>query len=272
MTETTLPVNTNTTEITFPSNGLFYDGKMPDGKAQIRAWTTAEIKLLVSSRNKGSQLEKALDRVIDNCLLLPPGLRPGDLLYTDGFYALLAQRIFTYEANFKSSFKCKECGFKNEVWIDLVQDLNPLEPKEKVTEPIEVMLPVLEIPVGLRLLRRKDANSVSKYAKNKLEKAPMSAEFGDPGYTYRIALQIDTIDGEKVQLGKKLPWIDALHARDLMALENTIEDSTSGIDPTVTKQCQHPSCGEFNEFIIPMNIEFFRPRATWPGDDSQDGS
>jgi hypothetical protein len=270
MTETTLPVNI--TEITFPSNGLFYDGKLPGGKAQIRAWTTAEIKLLVSARKKGNQLEKALDRVIDNCLILPPGLRPDDLLYTDGFYALLAQRVFTYEAHFKSSFKCRECGFKNEIWVDLVQDLNPLEPKEEVKEPIEVMLPVLDIPLTLKLLRRKDAKSVSRYSKSKLEKAPMAAELGDPGYTYRIALQIDTIDGEKLQLGQKIPWIDALHARDLMAIENRLEDSTSGIDPTVRKPCQHPSCGEFNEFIIPMNIEFFRPRSTWPGDDPQDAS
>ena len=270
MNETTLPVNV--TEITFPSNGLFYEGRLPGGKAQIRAWTTAEIKLLVSARKKGDQLEKALDRVIDNCLQLPPGIRPDELLYTDGFYALLAQRIFTYEAKFKSEFKCRECGYKNMIWVDLVQDLNPLELSEDAKEPIEVHLPMQQIPVTMRLLRRRDAKSVAKYSKNKLEKAPMAAELGDPGYTYRIALQIETVDSEKMQMGQKVLWVDSLHARDLMAIENALEDATSGVDPTVRKQCQHPSCGEANEFIIPMNIEFFRPRSTWTADDSPDAS
>lgn len=268
MTETTM----NITEITFPSKGLYYGDKMPNGKAQIRAWTTAEIKMLVSARNKGDQLERALDKVIDTCLILPPGMKPDELLYTDGFYALIAQRIFTYEAKFKSEFKCRDCGFKNSIWVDLLEDLSPIEPEENACEPIEVFLPIINEPVTLRLLRRRDARQISKYSKTKLEKAPMAAALGDPGYTYRIALQIETVDSEKMSMGNKIPWIDKLHARDLMAIENALEDNTSGIDPTVRKQCQHPSCGEANEFIIPMNIEFFRPRSTWAGDDSQDAS
>jgi len=68
MTEQTV---VSTADILFPSKGMFYEGKMPEGKAEIRAWTTAEIKLLVSAKNRGNQLEKALDRVIDNCLRLP---------------------------------------------------------------------------------------------------------------------------------------------------------------------------------------------------------
>jgi len=270
MTEANTTVETY--EIDLPSKGLFYNGKMPGGKVSIRAWTTAEIKLLVSARKKGDQLEKALDRVIDSCLRLPAGIRHEELLYTDGFYALIAQRIFTYEAKFQSNFKCRDCGYKNEIWVDLVQDLNPIEPKEDAKEPYEVFLPVRNIPVTLRMLRRKDAKNVSRYSKNKLDKSPMAAEFGDPGYTYRIALQIQTVDSEKMSLGEKIPWIDSLHARDLMAIENAVEDMTTGVDPTVTKQCQHPSCGEENQFIIPMNMEFFRPRSTWPGDDSQDAS
>ena len=270
MTDPTSTVNI--TEITFPSKGLYYGDKMPNGKAQIRAWTTAEIKMLVSARKKGSQLEKALDKVIDNCLILPPGMRHDELLYTDGFYALIAQRIFTYEGKFKSEFKCRDCGFKNIIWVDLVEDLTPLEPEDGATEPIEVFLPIQSIPVSLRLLRRRDAKQVSKYSKNKLEKAPMAASLGDPGYTYRIALQIETVDSEKMSMGNKVPWIDRLHARDLMAIENALEDNTTGVDPTVHKQCQYPSCEEANEFIIPMNIEFFRPRSTWPGDDPQDAS
>jgi hypothetical protein len=268
MTETTM----NVTDITFPSKGLFYGDRLPGGRAQIRAWTTREIKMLVSARKKGDQLEKALDKVIDNCLLLPPTMKSDDLLYTDGFYALIVQRIYTYEASFKSEFKCSDCGFKNSIWINLEQDLDPLEPKDGAKEPIEVFLPILDIPVTLKLLRRKDAKQVSNYSKRKLDKAPMAASLGDPGYTYRIALQIETVDSEKMTMGNKIPWIDNLHARDLMAIENALEDNTTGVDPTVRKQCQHPSCGEANEFIIPMNIEFFRPRSTRSEDDTQDAS
>lgn len=269
MTEQTLA---DTNEVFFPSKGIFYDGKMPEGKATIRAWTTAEIKLLVSARSRGNQLEKALDRVIDNCLRLPPGMQHGDLLYTDGFYALIAQRIFTYDPKFKSEFKCHDCGYKNEIWIDLLEDLNPLVPEDGTKEPIEVHLPKAGIPVTMRLLRRKDASSVSRYSKNKLDKSPMAAEFGDPGFSYRLALQIVTIDGEKPVMGEKLSWVDSLHARDLMELENALEAVTSGVDPVVKKECQHPSCGEENKFVVPMNIEFFRPRSTWVGPDSEDAS
>jgi len=261
-----------TTEIFFPSKGLFYDGKMPEGQAEIRAWTTAEIKLLVSARNrnKDEQLEKALDRVIDSCLRLPNGMKHEDLLYTDGFYALVAQRVFTYDPKFKSEFKCNDCGKKNEVWVDLFEDLNPLLPADDAKEPIEVHLPKSGVPVLLKLLRRKDVRSINKYSKQKLDKSPMAADFGDPGFSYRLALQIVSIDGEKVGMGEKLVWVDSLHAKDLMALENALEDATSGVDPQITKSCL--MCGEENKFVVPMNIEFFRPRSTWPGSDSEDAS
>lgn len=270
MTETNTVAETF--DIELPSKGLFYGDKLPGGIATIRAWKTSEIKLLVSARGKGAQLEKTLDRVIDSCLRLPNGLKHEDLLYTDGFYTLLAQRVFTYEAKFKSEFKCRDCGFKNQVWVDLVDDLEPLHPKDGAEEPYEIFLPIKNHPVTLRLLRRRDASQVARYAKNKLDKSPMAASQGDPGYTYRIALQVETIDSEKLGMGAKIPWIDDLHARDLMAIENAIEDMTTGVDPTVRKPCQHPSCGEENKFIIPMNIEFFRPRSSWPGDDPQDAS
>lgn len=267
MTEQTI---TPTTDIYFPSKGVYYDGKLPEGRAEIRAWTTAEIKLLVSARSRGSQLEKALDRVIDNCLKLPPGLKHSDLLYTDGFYALIAQRIYTYDPKFQSEFKCSDCDFKNKIWVDLLEDLNPMTPADDAKEPIEVHLTKAGIPITLRLLRRKDASSANKYSKTKLDKTPMAAEFGDPGFSYRLALQVVTIDGEKVGMGAKIPWIDSLHAMDLMTLENALEEHTSGVDPVVTKQCQR--CGEENKFVVPMNIEFFRPRAAWPGPDSEDAS
>ena len=267
MTEQTV---VSTADILFPSKGMFYEGKMPEGKAEIRAWTTAEIKLLVSAKNRGNQLEKALDRVIDNCLRLPAGLKHEDLLYTDGFYALIAQHIFTYDPKFKSEFKCGDCDTKNEVWIDLLQDLSPITPDEGTVEPIEVMLPVSAVPVTLRLLRRKDTTIINKYSKQKLDKSPMAAEFGDPGFSYRLALQTVTVDGEKVGMGEKVVWVDQLHARDLMALEGALEDVTSGVDPVITKQCCR--CGEESKFVLPMNIEFFRPRSPWPGDDTEDAS
>ena len=260
----------DSTDIVFPSKGVYYDGKMPEGRAEIRAWTTAEIKLLVSARSTNSKLEKALDRVIDSCLRLPPGVKHSDLLYTDGFYALIAQRIFTYDPKFQSEFKCGDCGTKNKVWIDLLEDLNPILPKEGASEPIEVHLPKSGIPLTLKLLRRKDAASANKYSKTKLDKSPMAADFGDPGFSYRLALQIVTIDGEKTGMGEKLVWVDSLHAKDLMALENTLEDHTSGVDPVVTKDCQR--CGEESKFVVPMNIEFFRPRTAWVEPDPEDAS
>jgi hypothetical protein len=255
-------------EITFPSRGRLYDGKLPNGKAHVRAWRTSEIKLLVQARKGNAEkLEKALDRVVDNCLVLPDGLGHGDLLFTDGFFALVAQRIFTYSPNFKSEFKCRDCGWKNTVWIDLLADLNERVIENSI-EPIVVDLPQLNIPIGLRLLRRKDAKEVTRYSKSKLSKTPGLAELGDPGYSYRIALQIVTIDGEKPNLGQKVTWVDSLHAQDLMAIENALEDSSSGIDPVVTKTCE--SCGEDSEFILPMNMEFFRPRSSKPPGHPQD--
>jgi len=269
MTEAT-PQDPSIAEIVFPSKGVYYGDKMPGGVAQIRAWRTSEIKLLVSARNnKGSStLEKTLDRVIDNCLILPNGMRPDDLLFSDGFYALVAQRIHTYTSYFKSEFKCAECGFKNTIWVDLKDDLSEKTPKEGAEEPIEVILPVSGLAVTLNLLRRKDAIKISKYSKDKLEKSPTAGVLGDPGYTYRIALQLQTIDGEKPVMGQKVVWLDNLHAQDLMAIENALEDAVTGVDPSVTKMCQHPTCGEENEFILPMNIEFFRPRATRPEADT----
>lgn len=263
MTET-VAVTDSVGEVTFPSRGHLYGGLMPGGQAQVRAWRTSEIKLLVSARKNTKSLEKALDRVIDNCLILPAGLKHGDLLYTDGFYALIAQRIHTFAAQFKSEFKCGDCGHKNQIWIDLVEDLEETVLSDDVKEPFEVHLPILQIPVTVRLLRRKDATKIAKYTKTKLEKAPLAAELGDPGYTYRIALQLDTVDSEKMTLGPKVAWVDGLHAQDLIAIENALEDISSGVNPVITKTCVIPSCGEESTFVLPMNMEFFRPRTPRP--------
>jgi hypothetical protein len=268
MTESAVAVTDALGEITFPSRGGPYEGLMPGGVAQVRAWRTSEIKLLVSARKNAKSLEKALDRVINSCLVLPPGLSPDDLLFTDGFYALVAQRIHTFSSQFKSEFKCGDCGHKNQIWIDLVEDLQETILPDDVKEPVEVVLPVLKVPVTMRLLRRRDADKVTKYTKTKLEKAPLAAELGDPGYTYRLALQIDTVDGEKLTLGAKVLWVDSLHAKDLVALENALEDVASGVNPVITKTCVIPSCGEESTFILPMSMEFFRPRFTGPPTDS----
>lgn len=267
MTDAQVAVTDSIGEIRFPSRGLLYGGLMPDGITQVRAWRTSEIKLLVSSRKNAKTLESALDRVIESCLVLPPGMKHDDLLFTDGFYALIAQRINTYSAHFKSEFKCGDCGHKNQIWINLVDDLEETVLSDEVKEPLEVVLPVLNIPVTLRLLRRSDAKRVKTYSQNKLEKAPLAAELGDPGYSYRIALQIDTIDGEKLTLGSKVLWVDSLHAKDLVTIENRLEEAASGVNPVITKTCVIPSCGEESTFILPMNMEFFRPRFTEPSTD-----
>lgn len=259
---------TETYEIQFPSRGILYDGKLPDGKAHVRPWRTSEIKLLVQARKgNAQQLNKALNRVVDNCLVLPDGLKPRDLLFTDGFYALLMQRVFTYSPSFKSEFKCNNCGTKNTAWINLIEDLDELIIPDGTEEPIEVALPKSnEMPVTLRLIRRKDSEAVAKYTKDKTSKVAGLHELGDPGYTYRIALQIVTIDGEKPTMGHKIPWVDNLHAADLMAIENALEDVASGVDPAVKKTCGN--CGDDAEFLLPMSMEFFRPRSPAPPADS----
>jgi hypothetical protein len=246
------------TDITFPSKGQFYGDKLPDGKAKIRGWRTSEIKLIANAR-RGSpnQLEQALDRVVDNCLILPSTMKSGDLLYTDGFYAMLMQRILTYNETYKTEIKCDSCGFKDpSVSIDLMKDLDVIWIKPEIREPIIVALPHQGADIGLRLLRRSDTIKISKYADQKMQQSP---DLGDPAFTYRLALQIDTIDNEKVDLGKKVAWVDNLLAKDLVVLSDALEGAVSGVDPKIRHECR--KCGETDEILLPLSLDFFRPRS-----------
>lgn len=254
-----LTVRDLVTDIQFPSKGLYYGGKLPDGKAKIRAWRTGEIKLIASARRGGADaLESALARVVDNCLVLPEGMKPGELTYTDGFYAMVMQRVLTYEPTYTIELKCDACGFKDsKVKLNLVEDLNVRWAKEGAQEPLIFHLPHQDVDVAVRHLRRSDAAKVNKYSENKLQQTP---EFGDPALSYRLAIQIETIDGMKVDLGQKVAFVDGLIAKDFVFLHNAIEDSASGLDPNFTRNCR--KCGEEIEELMPLTLDFFRPRNT----------
>ena len=124
---------------------------------------------------------------------------------------------------------------------------------ENDTEPFEVNLPASGKKVALKLLRVADEREILRYAK----RSSFGVEDGDPGYIYRIARHIVSIDGEELPIDQVLNFCEELIGKDSTAIQIELEKHDCGLDLTMHHSCN--MCGsEFDE-VLPLTAEFFRP-------------
>jgi len=236
-----------------PSRGRFYDGKLPDGKVDIRKMTVREEATLAG---QGLTPSERMAAIVAACTKLPEGFAPGDLLLTDRLAILLALRTFTFGSNYTFKFRCPACNAPNQHTIDIVQDLDEKPATEVAVEPIEVNLKDADKRVGLRFLRGKDEQAIIRHAK---KLALKSNDAGDPSHTFRMALQIATIDGTPVQSATQAEmFVGGLTMADSVRMRNAIDDAETGIDTEVGVTCR--ACQtDTPDLALPFDSEFFRP-------------
>jgi len=252
-----------------PSRGVLYlkdpdspesGSKLPGGKVEIRPFRGREQALL---QTQGGGIVGKLDAIIKTCTKFPDGFTSKDLLLTDRFAILLAQRTKTFGPIYQFQVRCESCKTQFQHTVDIVNDFSEVPGTDELVEPFPVPLPESGITVHLRFLRGHDDEQIAKNAKRiKLQ----SNDDHDPTYLLRIAMQIVRIETEEgdedterlKQLPWKQKWVENMSAGDLIALEDALNDKEPGIDTRIYPECGR--CGHTSEQTMPLDGGFFRPR------------
>ncbi len=239
------------TSFVLPSRGALYEGRIPDGKVELRKLTVGE-EIIIQSNSVGLDL---IGKLIDNCVKLPLGFDSQQLLLGDRLALLIAMRVHTFGAKYAYSYPCRHCETSNKATVDLGVDIKPREIMPGQTEPITVTLPDAGVTVSLCFLRGKDETQVSRSARSLQMK---SNDPNDPSLLTRMAIQLVAVDGEPIKTpAEKEEFVRFLTMPDAALWRQTIDDIEPGVDLGITAECRN--CGGINEMALPFTADFFRP-------------
>lgn len=251
---------TETTKL--PSAGKFYDvpGVSGEGTVTVGPMTSNEEKLLAGIKNQ-SDIHTKIDLIIQRCTKNAVPIE--QMLITDRLFLLLKIRSLSYGSSYTFKLRCPNCGQQYDREIDLNElevryaDADEGTPNGAIVEPFEVKLPISNKTVLLRFLRVADERDIIKYVQMRKRK---TVEQGDPGYSYRTAKHIVSVDGEELDMGKMIVFVEGLHARDSLAIRNALDAHDFGINVEIEEECRF--CDNLYTFYMPFDAEFFRPRST----------
>lgn len=247
-----------TYSMTLPSQGAFYEGKIPHGEITYSPMTAREEKMLAGAKGSAGSV---LDQILKSCVQLPSGMTVGDLLTADRFFILLILRSTSYGSEYKFTLTCGSCNqrFPHKVTLDDTEAFPVKVPEDGASEPFEVKLPIKGDTLKFRLLRGEDEKAIERAANQAINRGDA---VGDPAYTLRLARHIVAINSDSVgpeKMSDTNRYIEKLIGKDSVALRNAIEAADCGVDITLRLNC--PRCDDFIEQSMPMTAEFFRPRS-----------
>lgn len=247
--------------VTLPSRGRVYGDLLLGGEVRIRPWTTAEEKLILATPAAAPGRAEAVERLLDRCLLSRE-VPVADMLSGDRTYLLLQIRALTLWPEYTIQTRCSMCRHSWPLQVDLTRDLRVMALTEEDRETFDVELPVCGKRVTLRRLLGSDERAMEVYARQqgRRSSAP-DALASDPTYNYATALCITAIDGEPADVRAAMALLETppLHGRDSLLLRRALEDNDCGVQLQVDATC--PSCGAEREVMVPLDMEFFRPRS-----------
>jgi len=256
-----------TLEITLPSRGRLYEGKIPDGKVTIRKMKTGE---LIALESEASADQDRAAVIIDNCTILPNKFPQRDLLMSDRFAILLALRRWTFPtAGYNFNWKCQHCPHINMVKnfdlgkLDCHMEgdaVNPAtnEPWPTFVEPVVCMLPECGKKVELRFLRGTDEKVVAQAAKRMKN---VTGKVEDTSLMHRLARQIVSIDDVKpTDIVQTEHWIVDLDMPDTYAMVDALDAVETGVNLKLNLDCQ--ACQMPRVLGLPITADFFRPAAS----------
>lgn len=255
-------MDTNLIPVILPSGGLFYSGKCPGGTIQIRPWTTEQEEFIVQqSTNSGREL---IDSLIKDNVKWPEGMTYEDLLSGDQQFLLVQLRCASTVPYQSFNWDCGFCGRKDNVhqlhWLEHpIQVPYTLNTDREIVpdpgwpkEPIEVLLPKSGTKVGLRYLRVSDQAAADNWRKQRAGKT-------EGIYTFLLARQILTINGESKQWNAIYEFVQNLLALDAQILDSALDEYHIGYLTTVNVICQNEKCRRNVQVQIPRDLSFFRP-------------
>lgn len=231
-----------------PSNGLFGGPK----EITLRAMTTKEEKILLTSKDFS-----IFEKLVKSCCVEPKDLDTGLLHQNDIMYLVYALRQITFGDDYEQESVCPECGFKQQVNVNISEmEINYLD-TENIEEQLTVTLPINGDVLTLKLLSNGDTKRLDKQVKIKNSKGRLQ----DPeSYRFTLGLMelIVTRNGEEfTDIEEKRNYVENLHLQDLVVIQNCVSKIDFGLDNTIIRTCQ--KCGEEVKFYGMICPEFFRP-------------
>ena len=239
-------------EYTLPSKGMVYDQKVnPDIK--IRSMTTEEEMKRLS---KTDSPYKMLSEIIDDCLVVKPGINTYDMCVADYQFLLHKLRTVTYGADYKVNNICPICGSLNEDVINL-EDLKVSQYSDELDKYMHITLPMTKKLIDLRMQTPRMLDDINRKAKELSSKSPNMKS--DPAFLFSLKSMIDKVDGEKMDDVKLEQFLRHLPMKDTNYIIRSMQklNLSLGVDTIVTNTCK--SCGGEYTTTFPITDEFFGP-------------
>jgi hypothetical protein len=269
-------------EMTLPSRGLYYDGKVPGGLVQIKPMGTVADKILATARL--AQTGQSIDYLLRNCVQLPNDFQADDLLAGDRTFLLYALRGVTHGNDYEFMITCPNCGTVQNCQYDLNELSNTItRGNPSITEPAKVILPYLskttgrEVWVGIRFMRGRDVSTLASRQKfnKRIQGASVKTGSGQqptqqrgPRRPQQQAVTIDNALTENLNLiitsfmgvndpGQIASLVERLHSSDTAAIREFLRKYSPGIDTTISVTCV--DCSTEFKTELPITESFFRP-------------
>ena len=249
----------NWVRVTLPSLGQYYGDKVPEGFVEITPWTTAqEEQMVIHGSQSAKDRAKLIENLISSNVRLPEGFKYEELLSADQFFLLTRLRALSLTPHYSIDFTCpsKTCKKTTEMAFDL-DALEVKTPEPDETEPFSVKLPRSGVTVSVRLMRVKDENALTNYRIQQEELGIPDAK--ERAYRYKLARQLDAVNGQSLKFDEKVDFIRSLVLIDLQVYKSIFTKHDVGVNMEARAACPH--CGfSVPDFDVPIQLCFFNPK------------
>lgn len=237
---------------TLPSNGEVYDFSV-NPEIKLRSMTTnEEMKRL----NRGERPYKVMADIIDDCLVIKPGISSYDMCIGDYQFLLHRLRSVTYGPEYSLACTCPLCMAVTEDIINIdAMGVNKFSPEIK--KYLEFDLPRSKNHIEIRLQTPRMIDDVALQVKDFKKRAPNYV--GDSAILFTVKNLIKTVDNERPNSLELEEWIQALPMMDTNYILKCAQKANDfiGVDTTLNVTCD--VCGL--DYTAPFRItsEFFGP-------------
>lgn len=231
-----------------PSNGYFGGPK----EVTMRGITTNEEKMIYTATDFSF-----IKQLVKSCCIEPKNLDVDKLHPNDIVYLVFALREMTFGATYPQSVECKNCGFRQDVDIDITKMEYNILDLDTLDEKLEVTLPASGDKVKLKLVSQGEIDAIEKEVKREADRGKLK----DPeGWLFlkKFANVLDTVNGESFETETdKINYVRNMSMRDSNKINKAMSEIKFGIDQRLYFECQH--CHEEMEVTGYMAPEFFHP-------------
>jgi len=248
--------------IDLPSEGKHYPEDHPlhnVSQIEIRFMTAKDEDILASRSLLKNGL--ALDRLLSN-IIVDKRIKPEQLLVGDRNALIVASRITGYGTEYKTEAKCPSCENISEFTYDLgAATLKTIDEDELEQEGIritgnnrfEITLPVLKLPVSIRILDGIDELEIAKKSRAK-EKSKKEVNNDSVDLLRRMIVSVAGTESSDIvdKLANGMTARDAKYIRDAYAKISCDIDISQHFE---CSECEY----EREDMGVPLTAAFFWP-------------